>query len=106
MPKQDTIALLDELRRYGLNDSIFRPRLHHLGGSLNEFRAFCQTVSFFREHGCNQMLHERLVYIRNRCVEGALAKGKTFADLADEAKNQVPFHRFGGCKKHVSDRCS
>ena len=106
MPKQDTIALLDELRGYGLNDSVFRPKLHHLGDSLNGFRAFCQTVSFFREHGCNQMLHKRLLYIRNRYREGALATDNTFNDLADESKERIPCHRFLGCKKHISDRCS
>ena len=106
MSKQDTIALIDELRGYGLNDSVFRIKLHHLGDSLNGFRGFAEKVSFFRTSGCNQMLHERLFYIRNRCVEGALANAKTLDDLADEAKKQIPCHRFEGCKKHNSDRCT
>ncbi|HEV2133879.1 MAG TPA: hypothetical protein VGR47_06410 [Terracidiphilus sp.] len=103
MPKQDTLTLLDDLEAFGLLDPVFRSRLHHLGDSMIGFRAFASKVGYFRASECNQLLHDRLDYIRRQCIVGALKSGRTMEELVDEAENKIPCHRYANCKKHISD---
>jgi hypothetical protein len=102
MAKRDTLTLLNELENFGLKEPLFRD-LHHFRGRLTEFRRFCETVSYFRKNGCNQLLHERLDYILQHCKQGALNQGETLESLATVAIRQVPLLRFNGCKKHLLD---
>jgi hypothetical protein len=104
MPKLDTLNLLNELERRGLDNTVFQTKLHHLGGTLNGFRAFTANVGFFIKTGCNQLLHDRLAFMLNRCNMGDLERGKTMGDLADEAKTAVCCRDYSSCKKHVSDK--
>ncbi len=103
MPKRDTLTLLDDLKKLGLDDPLFSTRLHHLGDSMKGFRAFCERVNSFRSAGCNQLLHDRMAYIRARCKDGALNGGRTIEDLVDEAKSQISRANYPACKKHISD---
>lgn len=104
MPKQDTLTLLDELQDLGLDDPLFSMRLHHLGDSFNGFHAFCAgKVNDFRKDQCNQLLHDRLAFIRAQCKEGKLPLGRSMVDLVEEARKMVPRKGFSNCKKHVSD---
>ena len=97
------LTLLDDLKRVGLRDPLFRDKLHHLGGSMNGFRAFAASVGFFQKHGCNQLLYDRLEYIRARCHNGALRGEIVMEDLVEEAKQAVPCKGYKNCKKHASD---
>ena len=99
MTKRDTLALLDELETFGLKEPLFQ-RIHQFGGSLKSFRGFCATVGYFRKTGCNQLLHERLAFMKQECKNCALKRGKSLDDLATDAIRHVPLHRFPGCKKH------
>ncbi|MGB7265695.1 MAG: hypothetical protein WBC92_09295, partial [Terracidiphilus sp.] len=99
MPKKDTLALLDELEAFGLTEPLFQ-HIHHFGGSLKTFRAFCTTIGYFRKGGCNQLLHERLAHMLQECKNGTLKQGKSLGALAADAVRVVPLHRFPGCTKH------
>jgi hypothetical protein len=101
MAKRDTLTLLDELEKAGLNDAVFSHELHHLGGTMNGFRAFCQTVGYFRQSGCNQLLHDRLAYMLDRYKGG---DRKTMKDHADEAKRVIKCLVYTSCKKHIADQ--
>jgi hypothetical protein len=103
MANRDTLTLLDDLEKFGLRDPLFRERLHHLGDTVDGFRAWAMKVGSFQESGCNQLLHDRLDYIRTECGRGALARGKTMEGLIDEAKQNVPCREYATCKKHISD---
>lgn len=104
MPKRDTQTLLDELERRGLDNSVFQTKLHHLGGTLNRFRAFTDNIGDFTKTGCNQLLHDRLAYMLDRCNKGALEQGKTMEDLANEAKAAICCRDYPKCRKHISDK--
>ena len=106
MAKLDTITLLDDLAARGLSEPLFREKLHHLGGTIKGFRAHAERVGFFTELGCNQLLHDRLKFIRTQCDHGALRE-RTMEDLVDEAKRALPCKAYLTCQKHVSDpNCS
>ena len=98
-----TVTLLDDLKQLGLGDPLFMEELHHLGGTMNGFRNHAANKTFFQRDGCNQLLHDRLEYIRTRCNHGALRSGTAMKDLVDEAKRAVPCKGYTNCRKHASD---
>jgi hypothetical protein len=97
------LTLLDDLKQLGLCDPLFREKLHHLRDSITGFRAFAARVGFFHPYGCNQLLYDRLEYIRTRCQNGEIRGGVTMEDLVAEAKRAVPCKGYRTCKKHASD---
>ena len=103
MTMLSTLTLVDDLKRIGFCDPLFREKLHHLGDSMNGFRAYAASVGLFQRHGCNQLLYDRLEYIRTRCRNGRLPGDMTMEDLIDEAKRAVPCKGYKNCKKHASD---
>jgi hypothetical protein len=102
MAKLDVLTLLDDLEAHGLREPLFREKLHHLGGTIKQFRSFVAGVGFFRKSGCNQLLHDRLEFIRTQCDRGALGH-RTMEELVEEAKRTLPCKAYLTCKKHVSD---
>jgi len=59
----ESIELINYLKRYGLNNEIFR-KLHPSGISIYEFQQLCLSTEYF-EHGSDEEITKlRLVFLR------------------------------------------
>jgi len=47
MPNREALSVLDEYKLQKLNKGLFREKLHHLGGSFEQFYKHAQTVKSF-----------------------------------------------------------
>ncbi len=59
----ESIELINYLKRYGLNNQIFR-KLHPAGISIHEFQKMCIAVDYFDQGSDNEITKLRLVFLR------------------------------------------
>jgi hypothetical protein len=103
MPKRDTLSLLDEYDKRGLDKDLFREPLHHLGAGFEGFYQFCLKVNAFIPSQCNQLLHDRLVFILDQIRNGAPSDRVGLKGLIEQSWIKVPCSRYPKCKGHKFD---
>ena len=54
MAKRDTLSLLDEFDRLGLDKGLFQHKPHHLGGSFEGFYRWTSHVQSFKKMGATR----------------------------------------------------
>ncbi len=59
----ESIELINYLKRYGLNNEIFR-KLHPAGISMQEFKRQCLLVEYFAQGSDDEITKLRLVFLR------------------------------------------
>jgi len=103
MAKMDTLSLLDEYDRLGLDKTLFERKLHHLGDSFDGFYAYASRVEFFVPSRCNQLLHDRLAFILDQIRNGASHDRSGLEKLIERSWGEVPCSRYAQCRGHKFD---
>jgi len=103
MAKRDTLSLLDEYKHLELDKSLFQHKLHHLGGSFEEFYEWTSHVRSFHRMGCNQLLHDRLKFILGQIRNGASSDRSSLEKLIEQSWIQIPCGQYESCRGHKFD---
>jgi hypothetical protein len=103
MAKRDTLSLLDEYKRLGLDKDLFQHKLHPDGGSFERFFRWSTHVSSFKNMGSNQLLHDRLAFILSQIRDGASADSSGLEKLIERSWVEIPCSRYSNCRGHKFD---
>ena len=103
MAKRDTLSLLDEYERLGLDKGLFQHKLHPDGGSFEGFFGHASNVSSFKKMGANQVLHDRLAFILSQIKGGASADSSGLEKLIEQSWMEIPCSRYPNCRGHKFD---
>ncbi len=103
MAKRDTLFLLGEFDRLGLDKGLFQHELHHLGGSFEGSYGWTSHVRSFKKMGGNEPLHDRLAFILSQVRSGAPAGSPDLEMLIERSWIEIPCSRYPNCKGHKFD---